>query len=187
MTELGFKKEEIAIVIGTGEKYVSERRKVFKEQGRGMDVVRTGEFVRRREERALQRRSSIGAMISFARIVDVDTVKDHIEYIRAKKELGELETSDMNLMRRIVPMDHDLLTLRNINFVVDYLKGEDKLKQAINFINECLDSAHDYKEKKWQEVMRLKSVLEQELEKRKAKKEAKRTKRGKASTWKART
>lgn len=183
LCDLGFTTTQIANIIEVDSTYVSIRKRAFIE-----GEVRTSEdfdyAIKHLSDITDERRNKITSMAGYEIGIDIQIVKDHIEYIRAKKDLGEIEKEDMNCMRKIVPMDHDLLTLRNINFVVDYLRGEDKLKQAIDFINECLDSANDYEEKKWQEVMKLKSVLEQELEKKKQMK-ASRKARGKSmSEWK---
>lgn len=162
LTELGFNSKEIRRVTGISKTYFFKRKKVLEGMGlmkEGKKAENTIALVRKREKMADTRREAIEKMISFDRDIDSSIVNNHIEYAKAMFGLGQVESKDIELISIAIPMEYDLMSLGNINFVIKYFNERDCLKQGVSFINRCLESANDEQDKKRWSVNEYKSYF----------------------------
>jgi len=151
---------------GVSEGYVSKIRKKLIANGEITDKD-IKENVANREPKAEKRKLAIGAMVNFTSDINHAVVNEHIAYVKAKIELGEMETSDMELISKVIPMERELMTLGNINFVIRYFTKANELENAVDFINNCLESAHDYEDEKIKKLTEMRDTLQRKIEREK--------------------
>jgi hypothetical protein len=164
--QIGFMSKEIQKMTGVSEGYVSKIKKKLIANGEITDKD-IKENAANREPKAEKRRLAIGAMVNFTSDINHEVVNEHIAYVKAKIELGEMETSDMELISEVIPMERELMTLGNINFVIRYFTKANDLENAVDFINNCLESAHDYEDEKIKKLTEMRDTLQRKIEREK--------------------
>jgi len=88
-----------------------------------------------------QSRNRIREMILYNIEFSVEEVS---AYVTAIKELfsrnhGNLKT-DMNILRRVIPMHEELMTKGNVNLVIRYFTRKKQPEICLSFIDECIES-----------------------------------------------
>ena len=135
--ELGFPQEKIANAIGASAGYVSNRKQALflrKEISRTRIKNLRGKL----ETKAEKRREEITKRFREGQDVKIDTVKDHIEYTKAKFDIGEVEEKDIDLLSEVIKITLELITPGNVNLIITYYTREGDFNQAINFVNKCI-------------------------------------------------
>lgn len=142
LSHLGFKVEQIEVIIGRGEFYIVERRKVMEAQGL---INRKGlrANVRNREVNAQKRLDRISKMPVFNADLDIYTVQDQIDYEKVMIQLGEVQDKNIGLLRKVIPMDAQLVTPGNVNFISRYLTRSNRGNEALEFMDECIDTINN--------------------------------------------
>jgi len=65
---------------------------------------------------------AISEMAATKRELEDDLIKTHIEYVKAKSQLGNLKSKDMRIISIVIPMCSQLITNANVNLVINYYK-----------------------------------------------------------------
>lgn len=160
---LGFSGQQITKITKLSDGYVRKIRNKL-----GITVEQSKEWQSRRKEMANKRKFDISAMVGFSKDIDIKTIQDQIAYLRAEKELHGVRPQDISTIGKVIPMEHSLLTLGNINFVVRCLSDLSKLEEAVSFINECLDAARTYEDTKNNgKLISMRELLERKIARQK--------------------
>ncbi len=146
LTNLGFKIEEIAELIGAGRTFVFECKKKLIEAGKLSKLTpsESKKLSARKEEMAQERRAFINKMISFEADIDIETVENHMEYVKSTCKLGETNEKDINLLCNIIPMDERFVTSQNVNFILSQKSRKNEFKVAKVFIHNCREAVSEY-------------------------------------------
>ena len=160
---LGFSGQQITKITKLSDGYVRKIRNKL-----GITVEQSKEWQSRRKEMANKRKFDISAMVGFSKDIDIKTIQDQVAYLRAEKELHGVRPQDISTIGKVIPMEHRLLTLGNINFVIRCLSDLSKLEEAVSFINECLEAARTYEDTKNNgKLISMRELLERKIARQK--------------------
>lgn len=181
LCRLGFNGKQIMKITKLSNGYILKIRNKL-----GITVEQSKEWQSQKEERANKRRFDISGMTNFTKDIDLQTVQEQIEYLKAEKELHGVRPQDISTIGKIIPMEHSLLTLGNINFVVRGFSDLGKLEEAVSFINECLDAARTYEDTKHNvKLISMRELLERKIARQKEEqaKRGARTHKSRREAW----
>lgn len=92
----------------------------------------------------IETRDMVEEMISYDRGFNTQTV---IAYVAAVKGLFSMNyrdlERDMDILRRVIPMNEALLTAGNVNLVITYFTRKKRTNTCLSFIDECIDSTSE--------------------------------------------
>lgn len=168
---LGFDGQTISNITKLSRGYVRKIKNILISKGK-TTKEQIKDNIKNRNKSTRSRRRNINAMIAFEKNIDTNEIQKHIEYTKATIALKKLEPKDMDQISMAIPMDHDLMTLRNINFVIQHYNDTECLEFAVDFINRCLESARDSQEEK--RLMEMKAKIERKMERQKESRYSKR-------------
>ncbi|MCI8396491.1 MAG: hypothetical protein HFJ52_02075 [Clostridia bacterium] len=168
---LGFDGQTISNITKLSRGYVRKIKNILIAKGK-TTKEQIKDNIKNRNKSTRSRRRNINAMIAFEKNIDISEIQKHIEYTKATIALKELEPKDMDQISMAIPMNHDLMTLRNINFVIQHYNDTECLEFAVDFINRCLESARDSQEEK--RLMEMKAKIERKMERQKESRYSKR-------------
>ena len=81
-------------------------------------------------------------------------------------------------------MEHRLLTLGNINFVIRCLSDLSKLEEAVSFINDCLEAAITYEDTRNNgKLIDMRALLERKIARRKEEQAKATTHKSRRKAW----
>lgn len=158
---LGCTGKEIEKITKLSKRYIGKIKKILIENG-DTTLAEIKQKIKDREPNAKKRRRALSGMVTYEKDIDIQTVQDHIEYARIKNDLEELDPKDIDLISMAIPMDHNLMTLSNINFVIKHYNDAECLEFAVDFINRCLESARDSQEKR--RLTEMKEKIERKMQ-----------------------
>ncbi len=142
LSRLGFDLSQIARIIGTSKSYISKRRSAISERY-GIDKKVFAELIKNREQNAEKRRKKIEGMIYFTSKVDENVINEHIGYTKAMTLLEEESSKDMKLIINAMLTEASIITASNLNFVLRYLARMQRERNALNFIDKCMEMVYD--------------------------------------------
>ena len=166
LLNLGFEQKQIAKILDTSEYYINSRKKilVMRKQIKDPELKK---LKNKREENARKRRQILEESMAAGEKLDIQKAKDHIEYCKAKIELGEEQAEDIKLLGLVIQHTPELITFSNINFIVSYFTKAEKLQDAVKFINICLANCKG-DEEKTKKLFEAKKIINLNMKKRDA-------------------
>jgi len=132
---LGFSGRQIMQLTQLSSSYVRRIRDKV-----GISAKQSEEWQKAQEEMAESRRMAISKMATTKRELEDDLVKTHIEYVKGKLQLGDVDENDVKLISRIIPMFEQFITNSNVNLIATYYTRYKDKVTALKFFNKCLDN-----------------------------------------------
>lgn len=137
LMELGFGLSHISDILELNLNYVRRRRDALKLK-KGISQKKIDKARKNRENMASSRRADISQMLDLEKSLKKSTVQNHIEYAKGKFHLEELEDQDVDLISRSITTFPEFITMGNVNLIVTYLTRNQRGREAVRFINECI-------------------------------------------------
>ena len=115
---LGFNREQIKRIMNLTAVKVWRINQKLKDKGK-ITEEDIQYAITNRENEALKRRERIVKIINFTEDIDENLIKCHVEYLKAMSKLDELETKDIKLLRKVIPMSSKFVSFDNLNFILE--------------------------------------------------------------------
>lgn len=167
LTELGFSPEQIMIVTGLSKNYLFTRKKELIEMGL-LRKMKTRTVINNREKEAKNRRQSIEKMLSFDQDFEPQVVQLQAEYEKAMLALGEVKEKDMELIRKAISLDIELITSSNIKFITTYFTRNQEGEKSVAFIDSCIETVNNQRQSMINTLNQAKQEIEKTMKKQKA-------------------
>lgn len=130
---LGFSGRQIMKVTQLSSGYVRKIRDKC-----GISAKQSEEWQKAREEMANNRKIGILKMLDTTAEIDSDLIRKHIEYMKAKLQLGDIEAEDVKAIGLVIPMSAQFITNTNVNLILTYYTRNEDKASAIDFMNACI-------------------------------------------------
>lgn len=150
-------------LIGMGNTYIATRKRLMEENGLiSRKYIRIA--VRNKVINAEKRRTHLTRVLDFNANLNVQTAQDQIDYEKAMMLLDQTNLENVELLRAIIPLSSELVTLGNVNFVSTYLTRNDMGEEALGFMDECIDTINYEKESMVRKLTEGKKEIEKHMQ-----------------------
>lgn len=166
---LGFSQEKISIILKLDQKHIKRRKAALVRKGLITESIINYARINR-ERKAEQRRKYL---IDEEKQEDdgfIETAEMHIKYCKAKLLLDEIEkiNIDVDILSDLILMHSELMTPRNINYVLTAYIRLNKPHVAVKYINECNNLLEEDEEQR-KKLLEARDSIKYYLKKKKAK------------------